>query len=109
MNPITPGYKYELADHSGATAQTLSFVERRPSGSRILIKRDTHAKMETVIDGTTTEEVLAALLHRMIHLNELLPCNDNAFVAHHLELALTLLNNRTADRTKRGVEGTTER
>lgn len=104
MNPITPGYKYDLANRGGSGIQVLQFEQREPSqfvtnGPRALT---------TVEDGTTTEEVLAALLHRTIHLNQLLPCPDNFLIAHHLELALTLLNNRTADRMKRGVEGTAQ-
>lgn len=114
MNPKIPGYVYELANHGGAGQQTLAFVQRRPEASPVLLNAQKEnlqkpAPMATVIEGTTNEEVLAALLHRLIHLNQLLPCTENFLAAHHIELALTTLNNRTQDRLKRGVEGTAQR
>jgi|SRR6266850_727029 len=111
MNPIVPGFVYELANHGGTGVQRLSFVQRLPEKKLILTKdaKNEFRKMETVNEGTTTEEVLAALLQRIIHLQHLLPCSDNFLVAHHIELALTLLTNRTTDRVKRGVEGTAQK
>lgn len=115
MKPLIPGYKYELAHRDGAAATVLQFVERKPEAKSIIAasadgrtKTEAPRKMETVVDGVTTEEVIAALLHRTIHLQALLPSVDNLLVAHHLELALTCLANRTNDRTKRGVEGTAQ-
>jgi len=111
IQPLISGFKYELANFSGTGVQTLSFVQRLPEKKLILTKdaKNEFRKMETVQDGTTNEEVLAMLLQRLIHLNHLLPCSENFLAAHHIELALTILTNRTADRVKRGVEGTAQK
>jgi len=63
----------------------------------------------TKINGTTNEEVLAALIHRLTKLNEKLYCNYNHFAIQHLRQALMLLEMRTIDRRKREVEGTFEK
>jgi predicted transcriptional regulator len=111
MNPIVPGFKYELANFSGTGVQTISFVQRLPEKKLILTKdaKNEFRRMETVNDGTTNEEVLAMLLQRLIHLQHLLPCTENFLACHHIELALTVLTNRTADRVKRNVEGTAQK
>lgn len=56
-------------------------------------------------DGTTNEEVLAMMIHRMKFLNAKLPCREASLAITKLEEALMWLNYRTANREKQGVEG----
>lgn len=60
---------------------------------------------EVGVNGVTNEVVLAALIHRINHLNKLFPCRENALAITKLEEALMWLEARTANRIKRGVEG----
>ena len=57
------------------------------------------------VNGLTNEAVLAILIHRIGVLNEKLPCEQNELVLGNLRTALALLEDRTADRVARGVEG----
>lgn len=116
MKPITPGYLYELNKRDNSEVTQLQFVERVPEGrssivaasadGKIVKENKTPRAMTTKVNGVTTEEVLAACLHRLIHLQHTLGHVDTFLAAHHLELAITHLNNRTQDRMTRGVEGT---
>ena len=56
-------------------------------------------------NGSTNEEVLAALIDRMKYLNNKFPCRENSIVITKLEESLMWLEKRTADRVARGVEG----
>lgn len=74
----------------------LHFYEFRPDGTKI--------------DGTTNEEVLRVLIHRLKYLNEYwmdakFKCEENENAIDMLQQALYWLNKRTADRMNRGVEG----
>jgi len=60
----------------------------------------------TKIDGVTNEEVLAVLIHRLEVLNMKMFCFENDMALSSLKGALSWLNARTEERTKRGVEGT---
>lgn len=101
MNVIVSGHRYELANFETPQAsQVLRFIHKEPGcgpGSSLL---------ETVEDGTTNEEVLAVLIDRLNFLQNKHPCRENAIVITKLEESLMWLNKRTADRAKRGVEGT---
>ena len=57
------------------------------------------------VNGVQTEGVLAALIDRTKVLNEAFPCEENVSAIWHLEQALICLNERTAKRQARGVEG----
>jgi len=61
-------------------------------------------------DGITNEQVLEILIDRLTYLNTTkkgkFRCKENVEALEHLESALRLLDQRTADREKRGVEGT---
>lgn len=64
--------------------------------------------------GTTNEEVLRALIHRLQFLNEKwmggkFRCRENSVAITKLQEALMWLEERTKDRVKREVEGTYER
>ena len=94
MTAITPGHKYSLRNfQDGREAQTIQFIEK-------------DAAMNTINDGTTNEEVLAMLLNRLRFLNAKMPCRENSIAITKMEEALLWLNERTAERTRRGVEGT---
>ena len=61
--------------------------------------------------GTTNEEVIEVLIHRIEYLNEKwldgkFSCDENSRAVSHLKMALYQLNLRTADRMARKVEGT---
>ena len=58
-----------------------------------------------VMDGTTNEEVLKMMIHRMNYLQGKFPCRENALVITKLEESLMWLNKRTEKRVAQGVEG----
>ena len=104
MKTLTPGHCYWLADFDDpqGIGQIIQFFEEEPiaPGSTTL---------RTVNDGTTNEEVLEMLIDRIGMLNAKVPCRENAIVLTHLETAKLWLENRTADRKKRNVEGTAQK
>jgi len=60
------------------------------------------------IDGTTNEELLEVLIHRLKTLNKKVACKENSSAIIKLEEARMWLKIRTNDRVKRGVEGTND-
>ena len=60
------------------------------------------------IDGTTNEEILEMLIHRLKTLNKKIGCKENSSAIVKLEEARMWLKIRTNDRVKRRVEGTHE-
>jgi len=77
----------------------LSFYEMREDGTKL--------------DGTTNEEVLQVLIHRLNYLNSIwqegkFRCRENSIAITKLEEALMWLEKRTSDRVIRKVEGTHE-
>ena len=79
-------HKYNLAG-----GQSLVFMKLDKDGSR-------H-------EGTTNEEVITMLVHRLNQLNKSLSCRENSLAITKLEEALMWLNKRTENRKARGVEG----
>ena len=65
--------------------------------------------LEELDDGTTTEEVIMVLMDRLTFLNAKLPSAHNTRAIFNLRRALDELHARTADRVRRGVEGTAKR
>lgn len=57
-------------------------------------------------NGTTLEEMLRVTIDRLNVLNAKFPCRENSIAITKMQEALMWLNQRTADRKKRGVEGT---
>lgn len=94
MQVIVPGHKYNLSNMEGGE-QILQFIQ----------KEERNGVFETVMNGTTNEEVLAMLIDRLQNLNAKFPCRENSIVITKLEESLMWLNKRTEDRKKRGVEG----
>ena len=61
---------------------------------------------EVGVNGVTNEHLLAVLKHRITYLDGQFPSEYNKQALHHITEALKALEARTADRQKRGVEGT---
>lgn len=83
------------------SAQALNFIKKEPVA-------EGSTELRTVQNGTTNEEVLRVILHRMNGLQSKFPCRENAIAITHIETALLWLDHRTANRKNRGVEGTSE-
>ena len=60
---------------------------------------------EKGVNGITTEALLAVLIHRTEFLNGKFPCVENETSLVGMRMALTALEQRTANRISRGVEG----
>jgi hypothetical protein len=60
---------------------------------------------QLVYEGTTNEEVIEVLIHRISGLNDKFPCKENMDALAHLGAALNRLNDRTTKRVQQGVEG----
>jgi hypothetical protein len=56
--------------------------------------------------GTTNEEVLEVLIHRVTEAYQTLPCRETIRALHFLGEALTAFQTRTAVRVRANVEGT---
>ena len=101
MTTLTPGHRYALANFEDTESfQYLQFIEKVPTNFP-----NPNNTLITVFDGTTNEEVLAVLIDRMEYLQNKFPCQENIKVISNLKIALMTLNERTANRKARGVEG----
>jgi len=62
---------------------------------------------EQGVNGCTNEDLIAIVIDRLWSFqNGPFHCRENRIALQHLEEALHWLNHRTADRQRRGVEGT---
>jgi hypothetical protein len=100
MKVNVPGHQYELSNFENKEnpGQLLQFIHKEP-------KEEGSTELETIVDGTTNEELLEVLLNRLNFLQSKFPCRENAIAITKLDEALLWLNKRTADRIKRNVEG----
>lgn len=98
MNEEKNIHVYELKDTKGEGKQTLHFMHK-----------DSDVEGEYIADGTTNEAVIEMLIDRIQGLNEKVPSEYNGRAVAHLQEALRELNERTADRNARGVEGDTNK
>lgn len=98
MRPLNDGYTYKLDSTDGGRGQTLQFVEK-------WIQDAASKDMKVAADGTTTEDVLRVIIHRLTTLNKELPSTFNLMAIDNCEKALDCLNRRTEDRGLRGVRG----
>lgn len=97
--PNNVGHEYGLENFEAkGVLQNLKFIKKEA--------KDGATEMKTVQDGTTNEELLEVLIHRLNFLNSKFPCRENSIVITKLEECLMWLNKRTKDRLNRGVEGT---
>jgi len=93
MKIVIEGYRYEVAHlDDTATTQTIQFFN----------------KLEGE-DGTTNEELLEVLIHRINHLQTKVPCRENAIAITKLEEGLMWLEKRNQDRISRNITGTTKK
>ena len=106
MKILREGHRYELAnfENKEAKGQEIQFIEKE---SQVVSEGVT--ELVTINDGTTNEEVIEVLIDRLNNLNGKFPCRENSLAITKLEEALMWLNKRTADRVKRGVEGTNQK
>jgi len=99
MHCLDDHHKYTLRNFENPEVkQDLFFIKKEP-----IVQGK--PELKTIHDGTTNEEVLEMLIHRLNGLQGKFPCRENAIAITHIETALLWLNKRTADRVKRGVEG----
>lgn len=75
MKVIDPGHVYELNHLDGCKTQTLQFVNRNPGKE---------------CEGTTNQEVLRALIDRVIFLDSQIRWELNDQIIHHLRMAIAL-------------------
>jgi hypothetical protein len=102
MQSLIAGHRYALDNFEGDDPrQILRFIRKEP-----VTKPDGTVEFRTVENGTTNEEVIRVLIDRIELLNAKAssPYNEKALAG--LRLALEALEERTADRKKRGIEGT---
>lgn len=101
MKCIDDHHSYQLSNFENKeTWQPIMFIKKEPPAN------STHVgELRTVHDGTTNEEVLEMLIHRMQGLYTKFPSRETAIAITHCETALMFLEKRTRDRIKRGVEG----
>lgn len=101
MKCLDDHHNYHLNNfEDGKPSQTLIFIKKEPSAN------PTHlGELRTIHDGTTNEEVLRVLIHRLQGLNNKFPCRENSIIIIKLEESLMWLEKRTNDRKIRGVEG----
>lgn len=101
MKELVKGHTYELDNFE----QNLSEINQQIHFIHKVPVEEGSPELKTVSDGTTNEEVLKVLIHRMYYLQDKFPCRENAIVITKLEECLMWLEKRTADRKARGVEG----
>lgn len=87
MKVVDPGRTYELS-----AGNRLRFVQKE--GGRV------------TRNGTTNEEVLEVLIHRVTEAYQTLPCRETIRALHFLGEALAAFQARTAVRVRANVEGT---
>lgn len=87
MHVVDSGHKYLLDALDGDAVQELTFVKRE--GPKYPGNRGHHS-------GTTSQEVLRALIERSIYVNFQQPCAETESVIELLKAALYLLEVRAA-------------
>lgn len=90
MRVLEPGHKYECAHLNVDSNETLTFIRRNSDAI-------THASEHP---GTTTQEVLRALIDRTKFVDDVLPCEETALALDALREALFFFEAR-AFRRKR--------
>ncbi len=84
MRVIERGHIYELAN-KGEGTQLLTFIKNLPENG-------------VNHDGVQCQEVLRALIDRVLDLNSQLPCHENIDIISHLRSALILFEKRAVQR-----------
>ena len=99
MKAIMPGHMYELQSLKGAPPEMIQFhhaekvwpIQKEPVVDGVALEGEPR---ETLYAGTTNEEVLAVLIHRLKYLNTKQPGKENSCAITHLQEALFWLNER---------------
>ena len=94
MQEIEPGHKYSLNSLDGNTPNILVFVQR--VGEKYPGNSNAHP-------GTTSQEVLRALLKRISYVDEQQPCWQNKFIWLFLSLSFYLLEQRHYHKHSLGI------
>lgn len=91
MEIIDPGHEFRLASLDGQHEQVLTFVKRcdpvECGGGKYPGNHDAHP-------GTTTQEVIRALIARIEYVQGQIPCQENTLVTLLLRQCLYLLETR---------------
>lgn len=87
MKVIDPGHEYALDSLDGEFPQTLTFVKRE--GAKYPGNVGSHP-------GTTTQEVLRAIIDRSRYVNQQMPCDETTEVIDLLVRSLVVLEQRAA-------------
>lgn len=72
MKVVTPGAKYEVKDFSGGGSQVICFNHK-------------DRKTGDYVNGTTVEELLLVLKHKLEHFQRIAPSEYNAASLEHLQ------------------------
>lgn len=96
MEDMNRGHVYTIGN-DGRGTQELRFVRKAMAED---------GELKVVEDGTTTEAVIEVLIDRLAFLDNQLESDFNKRAIQSLTDARTALEERTADREKREVEGT---
>lgn len=95
MNVLDPGHSYALQNYDGDGAQKLVFMKREGPGYPFNVG---HYK------GTNCQEVMRALIDRVLYLNKQVPCAENQIALAGLRSALYAFELRAARRHGRELE-----
>lgn len=99
MRVIDEGHTYALDKKEDPT---------RGIAIRFIKKEEQDGEFVTIQDGTTNEEVLQMMLHRLEYLQDKLPCQENELAITGIRHALSALKLRQKKRQKQEVEGTNQ-
>ncbi len=102
MKCLDDHHHYELDGFENPVEgkQELRFVKKELAGNPV-----EPGELALIHDGTTNEEVLKVLIHRMQGLYDKFPSPETYNAIRLCTTALSELVNRTIDRERRGVEG----
>lgn len=102
MKTLDPGHQYELNSLDGDLQQVLTFVKR--------CDRDDPSKYpgnDNAYPGTTTQEVLRALINRTQYVQNQIPCLENEQIISMLRQCIYLLESRAKQRKGKALRLTT--
>ena len=102
MKTIDPGHQYELKSLDGNCPQVLTFVKRCDRNGSNNYPGNVGAH-----PGTTTQEVLRALIQRTQHVQNQIPCLENERIIAMLRQCIYLLELRAKRRKGKTLRLTT--
>lgn len=106
-SPLNYGLDVTVVDTPGAGGANHLYQIRVPNGPTCTINFQNGPIQEHGINGVSNEALLAVVIDRLRGFQAgQFACRENAIALTNLEQALMWLQSRTADRVRRGVEGT---